>query len=298
MSLTAEQKKELLQVLEDTSGPRKAMFAARTIPDDYRAFLNMVEQTEEVLTLPGAAVPVRVVISKALDRGPKCPLHVNFHGGGFVLPQDGDDDLYCAHVAAGIHGIVVDVDYALADEHPFPAAFDQCYAVIQWAFANCEAWDADSRRVSAGGHSAGGNLLSAISIKNAITGDFKLCLQVLDYAANDCVASLTAKGQERSRAFSLLYADGDEALLSDIYLSPVFAKPSDLKNQPDTLIVEGGLCPFTPVNRVYAKTLEEAGNRVSFASFPDSRHGFTIRMQDDWRKAQQAIIDAICAAHL
>ena len=52
-----EQKKELLQVLEDTSGPRKAMFAARTIPDDYRAFLNMVEQTEEVLTLPGAAVP-------------------------------------------------------------------------------------------------------------------------------------------------------------------------------------------------------------------------------------------------
>ena len=27
-------------------------------------------------------------------------MHVNFHGGGFIFPQNEDDDMYCAHLAA------------------------------------------------------------------------------------------------------------------------------------------------------------------------------------------------------
>ena len=46
------------------------------------------------------------------------------HGGGFVYPQDPDDDMYCAHIAAATHGIVVDIDYATSWEGPFPLAFD------------------------------------------------------------------------------------------------------------------------------------------------------------------------------
>ena len=64
--------------------------------------------------------PVRLVISTALDRTDNCPVHVNMHGGGFVFPQDHDDDLYCARVAAGIRGIVVDIDYAISWDHPLP----------------------------------------------------------------------------------------------------------------------------------------------------------------------------------
>ena len=42
--------------------------------------------------------------------------------------------------------------------------------------------------------------------------------------------------------------------------------------------------------------LEQAGVQVDYVRFPDSRHGFSVRMIDDWRGAQQAFIDAINAA--
>ena len=295
MSLTEQQRQEQLDVIRRTGGNREVMLSQRVIPEEYTAYMKLVEREEQTLTLPGAAVPVRLIVSKALDRKPGCSLHVNFHGGGFILPQNGDDDLYCARIAAGIHGIVVDVDYATSDKHPFPAAYDQSYAAVRWAFEQCAKWGADPRRVSTGGHSAGGNLAAVVSMKAARTGDFKLCMQILDYAATDNYMSLVAEGQERSKAFSLLYAGGDVELLKDPAVSPIFAAPEDLKNQPFTLVVEAGQCPFRDVNRAYGEKLLQAGNRVERIEFPDSRHGFSVRMLDRWQEAQQAIVDAINA---
>lgn len=220
MSLTEQQRQEQLDVIRRTGGNREVMLSQRVIPDSYVAYSKLVEREEQTLTLPGAAVPVRLIVSKALDRKPGCSLHVNFHGGGFILPQNGDDDLYCARIAAGIHGIVVDVDYATSDKHPFPAAYDQSYAAVRWAFEQCAKWGGDPRRVSTGGHSAGGNLAAVVSMKAARTGDFKLCMQILDYAATDNYMSLVAEGQERSKAFSLLYADGDVERLKTPAVSP------------------------------------------------------------------------------
>ena len=103
MSLTEQQRQEQLDVIRRTGGNREVMLSQRVIPDSYVAYSKLVEREEQTLTLPGAAVPVRLIVSKALDRKPGCSLHVNFHGGGFILPQNGDDDLYCARIAAGIH---------------------------------------------------------------------------------------------------------------------------------------------------------------------------------------------------
>lgn len=293
MSLTAQQRQEQLDVIQRTGGSREVMLSRRVIPEDYTAFTKLVEREEQTLALPGAAVPVRLIVSKALDRKPGCSVHVNFHGGGFILPQNGDDDLYCARIAVGVHGIVVDVDYATSDKHPFPAAYDQSCAAVKWAFTQCAGWQADPKRVSIGGHSAGGNLAAAVSMKAARTGEFKLCLQILDYAANNNYMPLEAEGQERSRAFSMLYADGDVELLKNPAVSPVFATREELKDQPPTLIIEAGHCPFRDVNRKYEKKLLQAGNQVKRIEFPSSRHGFTVRMLDEWREAQQAIVDAI-----
>ena len=163
-----------------------------------------MEQRELTLPLDAPAFPVRLVISTAKDKMEKCPIHVNMHGGGFVHEQDHDDDLYCARVAAGIRGIVVDIDYATSWEHPFPCAFEQSYAVVQWVFEQCEAWGGDPKRISIGGHSAGGCLAAAIAMRASATKDFALCLQVLDYAALDNYKSVLPGGNERSAAFSKL----------------------------------------------------------------------------------------------
>lgn len=295
MSLTSEQKNELLAVLGRTGGHREVMKQERVIPAAYQAMLSKVER--ETLTLSFEGMPdVRVIVSRDPDRPLDCPLHVNFHGGGFIFPQDGDDDLYCAHVALGIHGIVVDVDYACSDVNPYPAAMHQAYAVTRWAAAQAPAWGADDRRISAGGHSAGGNLAAVSAMEALRTGEFQLNLVVLDYAANDNYFVLEGEENIRSRAFSLLYSDGDAELLKDPTISPVFASLDQLTGFPPVLIVEAGLCPFVETNRKFGGMLKAAGASVRFVRYPDSRHGFTVRMNGEWQDAQQVIIDAICTA--
>jgi len=297
MSLTQQERDELHEVLARTGGPRESMLQARVIPEDYLAYMGMVDREELVFEEKGI-VPVRVIITKAKDCGKGCPVHVNMHGGGFILPQNIDDDRYCAHVAAGIRGIVVDIDYAKSDEHPFPAAFDQCYAVVRWVFAHAAMWGGDVRRVSLGGHSAGGNLVEAIAIKSTRTKDFKVCLQVLDYAATDNSLALLPDGLERSRAFSLFYVDGEVQLLKDPFVSPAYAPDELFEGQPDALVISAGLCPFVSVNGTYALRLAGKGVKVTIKGYPQSHHGFTVRLLDAWREAQGTIIEAIKAASL
>ncbi len=295
MPLTKEQKQELLAVLGRTGGQREVMLKAREIPDGYRENLKRTEREELSLSFEGMS-SVRVIVTKDPGRGAGCPLHVNFHGGGFIFPQDGDDDLYCANVALGIRGVVVDVDYACSDAAPYPAAVHQAYAVTRWAVGNAGAWGADIRRVSVGGHSAGGNLAAVVAMETLRTREFFLNLAVLDYAANDNYFVLEGEQNIRSRAFSLLYTDGDEELLKDPTVSPVFASDDQLRGFPPTLIVEAGLCPFVEANRTFGDMLERVGTPVRFVRYPESRHGFTVRMNGDWESAQQAIIDAIRSA--
>ena len=70
--------------------------------------------------------------------------------------------------------------------------------------------------------------------------------------------------------------------------NPFFEEPA--------LIVEAGVCPFVDANGRFGEMLEKAGASVRFVRYPESRHGFTVRMNGDWREAQQTIIDAINAA--
>lgn len=287
MPLTQADKAHYREVINATSGHRNVQ---RVIPPEYTAFLDQVDQKE--MTLP-LEVSVRLVISTAKEKASRCPIHINMHGGGFVYPQDHDDDLYCAHLAAEIHGIVVDIDYATSWDHPFPCALEQCYAVVQWVFAQCESWGGDPKRISLGGHSAGGCLTAAISMRAAVTHDFSLCLQVLDYAALDNYQSVLPGGNERSCAFSRLYADGNDRVLQLPFCSPAFATDDMLRGLPPTLVINAGHCPFKQANEQYALRMAAMGNEVTIRCFMDSPHGFTVRMAGEWQQAQALIIRTI-----
>ena len=250
-----------------------------------------------MVELPAPLVPVRVIFTKAKDAEAGCPVHINMHGGGFVQKQSEQDDLYCAHVAAEIHGIVVDIDYAVSLDHPFPMGFDQSYEITKLVAEQCAHWGGDPRKLSIGGHSAGGCLAAAIALKAAKTKDFQLCLQVLDYAATESYSSV-AKDDEInfSKVFGLLYADGDVELLKNPYVSPYYASDEELIDQPKTVIVGPKMCPFYTVNIEFGRRLVEAGTEVNFKTFANSPHGFTIHLNGEWREAQDYIIQAILDA--
>lgn len=293
MSLSQAEKQELLAQLEEGNSRKKVMRAQRIIPDDYKAYAAKVDREEITLTVPECDVPVRVVITRAKDRIEKCPVHVNYHGGGFVFPQDGDDDMYCAHLATEIHGITVDVDYAILPDHPFPTAFNQSYGVAKWVFENAEAWGADAGRISIGGSSAGGCLATAIALKCTKTHDFTPCLLVMEYAANDNYMAVLPEGNPRSRVFSLLYADGDTEGLKNPYVSPVFATEEELVGMPRTLIVNAQDCPFRDPNENLGMRMIAAGVEVTMRRYVNSHHGFLVRINGEWAEAQQLIIDTI-----
>ena len=287
--MTKELLQEQLEILDRTNMHKNAA-KERVIPESYLAYKNQVEQKETMLESPSTGVPVRCVITKANNLEKDAPLFINLHGGGFVHPQDGDDDLFCARVEAEIGGIVVDVDYAVTPEYVFPTAFEQVWDVAEWAFAHAKELGADSNRISIGGHSAGGALTAAICLRAAKTGNMKFALQILDYAALDNAMSFEPGGNERSRAFSMLYCDGNVRVLKSPYCSPVFASGEMLKNQPRTLIINAEHCPFRTVTERYGQRLAQAGNEVAFRLFPGSAHGFTIRMTGAWLEAQDLII--------
>jgi acetyl esterase len=60
------------------------------------------------------------------------PVILYAHGGGWVLGDLEYGDALCRHMATRTHCRVVSVDYRLAPEHPFPAAFRDVTAAIRW----------------------------------------------------------------------------------------------------------------------------------------------------------------------
>lgn len=305
MALTAKEKQELLDILARTGGHREAWQINREVPDWYLACQEQVTRETVTIPVPAVGVPVTCYISTAKNRVEHCPVHVNFHGGGFIFPQNEDDDRYCARLAAQLGGVVVDVDYASSQEHPFPAAFEQSYEVMKWVFAHCAQWGGDPGKVSMGGHSAGGTLTGAVNLRAAQTGDFRVCLQILDYAASD--NNLPFAGQEegkteltleRSGALSLFYVDGNRELLQDPYASPAYAPDQWLKGLPPTVFIHAGNCPFTEVNLKLAERMVRAGVEVTQRMYPDSRHAFTVRLLDQWQEAQDFILEQLKKAAL
>jgi acetyl esterase len=100
----------------------------------------------------GAAVPVRHYTPPVAD----APQVLYLHGGGFVVGGlDSHDDI-CAELSARARVRVTAVDYRLAPEHRFPAAFDDCRAVYTALAAQGP--------VTLTGDSAGGGLAAAITL--------------------------------------------------------------------------------------------------------------------------------------
>ena len=79
------------------------------------------------------------------------------HGGGFVVGDLESHDSVCAHLAERTQMCVTAVDYRLAPEHKFPAAFEDCLAVWQYLKQHSDT------PIILCGDSAGGTLAAALS---------------------------------------------------------------------------------------------------------------------------------------
>ncbi|KAH8803505.1 putative carboxylesterase [Xylogone sp. PMI_703] len=84
------------------------------------------------------------------------PTLINFYGSGFALPLHGLDDNFCRQVATTTNHVVLDVDYRLGPENPFPASVHDVEDAMKYVLARPEEYSASQLSVS--GFSAGGTL--------------------------------------------------------------------------------------------------------------------------------------------
>ena len=247
--------------------------------------------------IPTRAGQTRVVIvtPKAATTAPR-PIFLNIHGGGFVRPWQHRDTVFCAHLAVQLDCVVVDLDYRLAPEHPFPTALHETHDTVLWVLAQAAELGADPARLVIGGHSAGGNLTAAVCLMAQQSGAFRPLGQLMSYPFLDGVTPVEDKLEphsifppERLRAFNVLYA-GVEANLDNPLLSPVMAPPAMLAGLPPALILTAGLDPLRHEARRYAAMLIDAGVDVCVRHYADADHGFLIACHSRFAEARADIL--------
>ncbi len=294
MGYTYEEKLKIAEGLRTTS------VVTPSIPPEYERFVEACDVEERLIPTREGDTRVFVISPKAL-KGP-VPLYINIHGGGFVRPHERRDIVFGAMVAVRTGCKVIDVDYKLAPEYPFPAAFNECYDVVKWAFAEAASLGVDPKRIALGGHSAGGNLTAAVSLMANRTKDFSLCLQIIDYAFLDGVTDPAEKVTatdlipvDRMRAFNALYAENPEDLKNP-YLSPIVADAEMLKGLPPALVISAGLDCFRFEDEKYAAMLAENGVEVTVKRYLESNHGFVVHCRGEFAAAHSLICDTLSRA--
>jgi len=146
-------------------------------------FFGSVAPVEfEDVVVPSAAAPVPVRVYRPVDR--PAPVLAYFHGGGWTLGNVHTVHGVCSALAHQSSCVVVSVDYRLAPEHPFPAAIDDAWTVLEWLSELPDAVGGRPGQLAVAGDSSGGNI-SAVIARRARDAAIELKLQLLVYPVCD-----------------------------------------------------------------------------------------------------------------
>ena len=94
---------------------------------------TVARKTDYTVPVPaGGSVQVRVYESLSILNSANRPVYVNYHGGGWVFGGFITHQAFCSKVCNRVGCVVVDVDYRLAPEYPWPAQLEDSWAAFLW----------------------------------------------------------------------------------------------------------------------------------------------------------------------
>ncbi|HVZ01094.1 MAG TPA: alpha/beta hydrolase [Dongiaceae bacterium] len=140
-----------------------------------------VDQSD--LQFPGPDGSVRAKLFRPAGTRGTLPVVVFYHGGGWILGSPETHAMATGEMARRTGAAVLSVDYRLAPEHAFPAAFDDAYAALTWVSRAGGTLGLDPGRIAVAGDSAGGNLAAAVALAARDRNGPKIALQALIYPA-------------------------------------------------------------------------------------------------------------------
>ncbi|MFH8611800.1 alpha/beta hydrolase [Streptomyces sp. NPDC018029] len=260
--------------------------AARPVPDTS----GMVVEDRTVPAEPD--VPVRLYRPHRAQGAV-----VWLHGGGFVFGGLDSEHMMAGLLAAGSGAVVVSVGYRLSPEHRFPAALDDAYAVLEWTAAHAAELGVDPARIAVGGHSAGGNLAAALTLRARDEQGPAIRFQLLNQAGlDDRQETWSARNftdtpwMDRGRlAASWRHYLGGQAATP--YAAP--ARATDLSGLPPAHIATAEFDPNRDEDIAYALRLLQAGVSVELHQWPGTFHGSQAILSADVSQRQVAELGAV-----
>lgn len=220
-------------------------------------------------------VPVRLYWPEG--DGPH-PVLIWIHGGGWVVGSAAVSDATARDLCRHAGCLVVNVDYRLAPEHPFPAALEDVTTVAKWMSAEIASLGGDASRIAVGGDSAGGTLSAVLA--HELPGTF--ALQVLVYPATDLTnsyASIEENGdgllltKDAIAWFQGHYLSGG-ADPRDPRVSPIYTDAATMAAAPAALVITAEYDPLRDEGEAYANRLREAGVAVDHVRYDGQIHAF------------------------
>ena len=252
----------------------------------YRLFTPRMKKTlDTLITFMDTKVPIRIYYPTRESMAEDQPVTFFIHGGGFSFGSVEEYHLLVGKMAKVTGTVMISVEYRLAPEHPFPAALNDCYAVLRWLQEHAPEIGGDKNRICVMGDSAGGNIATALTLRCRDEKIPQPSCQVLIYPGVTFVDTLFDSrvyfGLNPGRRFILdgrflrqVKYDymGDMTDERDPYLSPLEADLTP--DLPPALIITAECDPIRDDGRSYARELSAAGVDVEHVEYSGMIHGF------------------------
>lgn len=278
------------------------LMASRASLDSRRsaaaaALVAPVRIEDHTVPTQGRDIPIRLYRGSTLEASPTV---IYCHSGGYVLGNLDTDQARCIDIARLAGCLLVSIEYRLAPEHPYPAALDDCYAILLSALDGSLAQlGVDETQVAIAGNSAGAGLAAALALRARDAKAPVVRAQILHQPMLDRRCA-TASMQEFSEApyfdtvsavnaWAMYVGAGDS---SAAYLSP--GETYDLGQLPTTYIACSEIDPLRDEAIDYAVRLIAAGVPTELHVFPATCHGFDS-IAPDAEASRQAIAEQAAA---
>lgn len=208
-------------------------------------------------------------------------VYLQIHGGGLVFGSSEAQDPMLERIVQNTGMACASVEYRLAPENPYPAAWDDCESAALWLVKNAKS-EFGTDVLTIGGESAGATLTAATLLRMRDRhGYSSFRAAILSYGNYD--SSMTPSqtltpergllvGKMNIRKFAEAYLPkGVDPRDPDV--SPLYAH---LRKMPPTLFTVGTLDPLLDDTLfMYARWIA-AGNEAELAIYPGAPHAFNI----------------------
>lgn len=257
---------------------------------------------------PHGEPAVSVQVIGANPRGAARPAILHIHGGGMISGRAQNMTSFCQTVAAELDCVIINVDYRLSPETPYPGPVEDNYRALEWVYRNAAALGVDPLRIAIMGESAGGGLAALLAIVARDRGEVPICCQILLYPMLDDRTGSTRPvpphiggigWSAEANAFGWSAFLGVPAGSDRVPPNAVPARVANLDGLPPTFIGVGAIDLFVDEDIAFARRLIEAGVPTQLHVTPGAYHAFdfvvpTARVSREftaaWKSALKAAI--------